>query len=316
MTRQYKRYLDVNVTGSGGTLNLSSFRVVFEIEKQTLQQPNPAVIRIYNLKRDTAEKIKKDFKSKTITVDAGYEDNHGLIYKGNIRYVRVGRENPTDTFVEIYGGEGSEGLRHGVVNKTLPKGSTPKHIYDAAAEALNPYGIEPGYIGTDLSQPRYPRPIVLYGAARDILRTLAISKQSTFSVQEGKLDIVANKSDGKPGEGITLNQNTGLIGMPVETVNGIMVRALINPSFTVLGKLTIDQASIQEIKPEFDVGGEQTQAQQLAREALKVHDGVYKIIFIKWVGDSFGNDWYADMTCVGKTGDPGIPGIIKENPNA
>jgi hypothetical protein len=307
MSRLYKRYCDLTVEGGPGELNLSDFRIHFEIDKNTIQTPNPAVIRIYNISRSTAAKIKQDYK--TITIDAGYEENHGVIYRGNIRYTRYGRESPTDTFLDIYGGEGDSGLKNAGVSKTLPAGSTPKHIKDAALEALKEHGIEEGYIGPDLSQPRFPRPIVLYGMARDILRTLASSKDATFSIQSGKLDIIEKKSEGKPGSDISLNADTGLIGMPVETSGGIMVRALINPNFFVDGKVKIDQKSIQELTPEFPQGTNNatsgssetnlTPEQQLIKQNLGSADGVYRVLYIRWTGDTHGREWYADLTCVG-----------------
>src|SRR6476469_1879872 len=138
MSRLYGRYCDLTVEGGPGELNLSEFRITFEIDKNTIQTPNPAVIRIYNISRETAAKISKEYK--TMTLDAGYNENHGVIYRGNIRYTRWGRESPTDTFLDLYGGEGDNALKNAGVSKTLPAGSTPNHIKDAALDALKEHG--------------------------------------------------------------------------------------------------------------------------------------------------------------------------------
>jgi len=87
------------------------------------------------------------------------------------------------------------------------------------------------------------------------------------------------------------------------------VRALINPNFVVDGKVKIDQKSIQSLAPEFPKGTSDavsgasetnlTPQQQMIRQGLGSADGVYRIVYIRWSGDTMGREWYADLTCLG-----------------
>ena len=93
---QYIRRCNLVVSGaSGDGLDLSSLRIVFKIKKSDAQTPNTAEIRVYNLAPDTAKQIRKEFKR--VVLQVGYESNYGVIFDGNIKQVRMGRENGTDT---------------------------------------------------------------------------------------------------------------------------------------------------------------------------------------------------------------------------
>ena len=169
-----------------------------------------------------------------------------------------------------------------------------QHV-DEILKVLKPYGIVEGFI-EGLGSTKYPRAFTMYGMARDHLRRLASTIDATWSIQNGKLDIVKNDSDGKPGGAFVLNANTGLIGMPTETPNGIMVTALINPQFFVNGRIKIDEKSIQRGAFSLNWAGD---IQNSMLETLGTADGIYRILAIDWLGDSRGGPWYAYLTCIG-----------------
>ena len=76
-----------------------------------------------------------------------------------------------------------------------------------------------------------------------------------------------------------LNANTGLIGAPVETQDGIIVTALINPAFKLNGQLQIDQAAIQ--RAPWSLNYDTLNDQRLLHTA----DGVYKIFAMETRGE-------------------------------
>ncbi|MGE4504030.1 MAG: hypothetical protein AB7D51_01685 [Desulfovibrionaceae bacterium] len=277
------------IVGSGGQgLELAGLRVVFKTHHADFETPNHADIRIYNLAGDTARRIDKEFTK--VVLQGGYEGNFGLLFGGNIRQVRRGRENGTDTYVDILASDGDRAYNYAVVNQTLAAGATAMDQARAAQAALDGEGVEPGYV-PDLSAPALPRGKVMYGMARKAMRDAAEATDTTWSIQNGRAQMVPRQGY-LPGEAVLLTSASGLIGQPEQTNEGIMVRALINPRFRVGGRIKLDNASILEYRTDIKVGA-------FNKAPRLDEDGLYRILAVDFTGDTRGNDWYADLTCVG-----------------
>jgi hypothetical protein len=308
MSRNYKRYCRLIIAGNATGYDVSAMRIAFRIKHGTVPQPKQLEARIYNLSKATAKAIQSLHEIGYVQLDAGYEGNSGTIFKGNLTWVNIGRENPTDTYCDIFAGDGDAGLNMALVNKTFAAGSTPQDHYNHILDQYGQFGITKGLVSfVDLSQPKYPRAVTLVGMATQALRTLADSKNALTYVHNGQLHIVDKGHS--PQVGVTvLNSSTGLIGMPVETPEGIKVRALINPNYSVNTRLQINQSSINRADPVWAVGtegqgGMTLDPQWQARmDALATADGIYRVLYIDWEGDTRGNPWYADMTCIGESG--------------
>jgi hypothetical protein len=304
MAEQYLRACNLTLSGGGSAIDLSNMRIKFKITHATVQAPNSMTAFIYNLSKDTKQRIMAQKEFSKVTLEAGYEQNTGVIFKGEIIQRITGRENPTDTYLAIVAKEGDQGYNFATVNKTFAKGSTGKDHYDALAQALSEHGIQPGFISDKLAQLKFPRAVSMFGMARDYLRNLSLSTGCTWSIQDGQLDVV-HKDETKPGGTIILNSQTGLIGMPIETMNGIYVRCLINPRIkNPINRLVkIDQNSINRafIDPSYQANAFNRDANdgKTLTELLGTNDGVYKIIAADWSGDTRGTDWYCDLICAG-----------------
>jgi hypothetical protein len=288
--RQYLRQCSLVVGGAGGKgLELGALRVVFATHKVDFETPNHADIRVYNLAEATCARLgTKEFTR--IVLQAGYEGNCGLIFGGTIRQVRFGRENGVDTYADFLASDGDRAYNYAVVRATLAAGATQKDVAKTAAGAMAEHGVTQGYI-PDLGGQALPRGQVMYGMARDYLRDVAHSTDTSWSIQDGKVQLVPKRGY-LPGEAVKLTAETGLIGMPEQTEQGIMVRCLINPKLRVGGRIKLDNRSIIRFKQSLKIG-----AFQKAPRINK--DGFYRILAIEWRGDTRGNDWYADLTCVG-----------------
>lgn len=277
------------IVGSGGQgLELAELRVVFKTHHADFETPNHADIRIYNLADDTARRIDKEFTK--LVLQGGYEGNFGLLFGGNIRQVRRGRENGTDTYVDILASDGDRAYNYAVVNQTLAAGSTAEDQARAAQAALAGEGVEPGYV-PELNAPALPRGRVMYGMARKAMRDAAEATDTTWSIQNGRAQMVPRQGY-LPGEAVLLTSASGLIGQPEQTNEGIRVRALINPRFRVGGRIKLDNASIVEYRTEI-------KASAFNKAPRLDEDGLYRILAVDFSGDTRGNDWYADLTCVG-----------------
>jgi hypothetical protein len=282
--------------GSGISIDFSqptSLRVRFVVSQAKVQSPAAAEIRVYNLSTSTAQSLVQNAEGQSLTLSAGYQGNVGTIFQGDIKKAQAGRENPTDTFVDFYCAGGDKAYNWGVINKTFASGSTQQDHVNEVLRVMSPFGITQGTV-KGLSTTPYPRAVSLFGMARDVMRTIAHSNNASWYINNNQLNHIPNNGQGS-GSTITLNANTGLVGMPVQTQGGIIVTALINPSFAINGQLTIDQKDIQ-LAPwglNYD---------DLNNQTLQgVGDGTYTIFAIEWRGDLRGTEWYASMSCYGST---------------
>lgn len=321
MTRQWIRECRLTVEGGGSALDLSGLRIRFYITKDPLQRTNFLDATITNISKETANRLLgKEFS--TVRLSAGYRGAAAEIFVGNIIQVRHGRENPTDTYLNIIARDGDKAYNFAVVNKTLKAGSTGKDVYDELLKVMKPFDIVEGFVTEKLKELKFIRPVVLWGDAKNHLRWLAGTVNGFWSIQDGKLDLI-HKDEEKPGDTVVINAQTGMIGMPEQTFDGILVRALINPRIALLRQIKINNASIQMAK--FDLswngnggggnpgpsngGGDAGINNPIGKNAWLpdlAADGVYRVWKIDWQGDTRGNPWYMDLWCL-KRGESRIP---------
>lgn len=307
MGRQWLRSCTVDVDGrqyaydeqaAGDGSVTAGLRVRFQVQQTTVKQPNSAQIRIFNLSNATAQLPKPGSK---VTLTAGYRDNKGLIFHGTVKQALKGKESPVDTFLHLNCGDGDRGFNHAIANKSLAKGSTGDDVFKYLMSEFQKFDISLGGIGQKamqaLSQLKYPRAQAIFGMARDPLQTLAATIGGTWSIQNGKVHFV-HKDDTLGGNKV-LRADTGLIGMPVETTNGIIIRCLIDPTLEVDQEVTLDPSTIQRAIAAPDI---KFDIEKGYLDSLNTMAGNYKIVALDWEGDTRGQEWYATLTCIGRGG--------------
>lgn len=290
MTRQWIREFGLQVEGASGTIDLSNLRGRFKVRYTMIQTPNAAEIIVTNAREETAQLIRKEGQKVTLT--AGYRDGHAIIFTGNIIQKRVGRENPVDTYLAIVGQDSDRAYNFATISKTLAAGSTFKDQVDAVLEAMKPYGVTKGFI-SDLGSQKMPGPRVLFGMARDVMREIATSTGTAWTLENGKLDVVKT-NETKPGDVIVLNSQTGMIGRPVQTFDGVIARMLLNTRVKPSTRIKIDEASIDAAAFSADYLGSVGNNQLGSGIAA---DGLYKVVIVEHHGDTHGNAWYTEVVC-------------------
>ena len=334
MTVQYRRAWNILVgsfipgtttfnTG-GQVLQLSSnnpgydLRCHFEIRASDVETPNTATIRIYNLSEATSKTLSSvsGIKSQTygpslpgqaqeatipsksvgeftaISVQAG----PATIFAGTIKQIRRGRLNATDSYVDIFAGDGDAAYNFGRVNTTLdgPQ-ANPDAIAAAVGTSFAQYNVGNQIVGLSGGVIVNPRGKVMYGMGRSVMRDLAVTQQSRWSIQNGQLQMI--KLNGYlPGTAVELNAYTGMIGVPESTPNGILVDCLLNPLIKIGGLVKINnkdiaQADIKQLYGYPDYRG-------MTFFATTDDDGVYKVLVHEIEGDTRENPWYSHLTCL------------------
>lgn len=288
---QYTRRCNLIVANQAGEgLDLSGLRIIFKIKKADAQTPNTAEIRVYNLAEETANRIRKEFQN--ISLQAGYESNYGLIFNGSIKQVRFGRENGTDTFIDIAAADGDDAYNFAVVNVTLAAGAKQSDQINAAAGAMAGKGVATGHIDPT-GDARLPRGKVMYGMARNYLRQSAEASNTSWSIQDGKLQFVS-LTGVLPNQAVLLTSKTGLVGQPEQTNDGIKARCLLNPMLRIGGKVQINEKDVAEAKLP-----DTSKDAQANKPAAIEADGFYRLLVVEHSGDTRGNDWYSDLVCLG-----------------
>src|SRR6202044_2841220 len=107
-------------------MDLSQLRFKFDVKRGDIQTPNSCDITVYNLDDNNAATLaQKDRQYKYLILNGGYQDaNYGLVFLGNIRQVRRGRESPVDTTLAITASDGDFQTLWGKVKTSIPAGST------------------------------------------------------------------------------------------------------------------------------------------------------------------------------------------------
>lgn len=284
-------------TNPNDFLDLSETHFRFQTSQCDVESPNNASIRVYNLSEATVRNVRKEFTR--VILQAGYKGSYGVIFDGTIKQFRIGRENATDTYLDILAADGDLAYNNAVVNMSLAAANTsPADRTNAALSAFTPFGIQSGSIAPATGGV-LPRGKVLFGMARIFLRQLAQSQGATWSIQNGKINIVP--LDGYlPGDAVVLNSQTGLIGRPEQTVEGLRARCLLNPKIVIGGLVKIDNASVNQTVQRDPNGAllafNQYKGLQLLADVTA--DGIYRVFVAEHDGDTRGQSWYTDLVCL------------------
>jgi hypothetical protein len=286
-TRQWLRAYELVIGASGGSgIKTGELRVAFSVKKGDSESPNESTIRVWNLSDDTLQRAKKEFDR--VILHAGYLENYGLVYSGNIIGKRILRENGTDTILELSCGDGDAAYNGAVLNKTLSAGARPADVIGEVQNSFSEFGVQPGEMQPSGGQ-ALPRGKVMFGMSRKYAREAAYTSGSSWSIQDGKMIVV--KNDGYlSGEAVILTSSTGLVGSPEQTNEGVRLKCLLNPGIKVNGLVKIDNGSVQEAKKET--------GKDAKPPAALNSDGLYRVLQAAYIGDTRGNDWHCDLICV------------------
>lgn len=291
MTRQYLRSASLIVADAEEALDLTQMHFRFSYRQWVMQTPNILSVRVYNLSDNTVAKIEKEFKR--VVLRAGYAGNEGVLFDGTIKQTKRGKENPTDTYFDILAADADKPYNQSVSSVTLAAGASPMDELAAMQKALEPFGVTLGPVPA-LPETRLPRGRTLYGMTRDFLDEFCRHHGLTFTFTNNVMNLVPINGY-LPGPAVVLTSRTGMIGIPEQTEDGIMVRCLINPQITPGKLLHIDNASINQTTIH-EVGFPNINSIPIISPTNA--DGFYKVIAVDAEGDTRGQAWYQMITCI------------------
>ena len=285
-------------------VDLSSARIKFTVSQIDAETPNNAEIRVYNLAPDTVAQIQQN--ANVVYLQAGYATGaFGNIFTGQIKQFRRGKEDAVTTYLDILAGDGDRIYNWGQTALSLPAGSTYQQQIEAvAAQQGVPLSVhadaKKSFGGTIV------RGKVQYAMTRDIVRDLSTRANCSWSFQNGVMRVVPfNAVD--PTAPIVLSAQTGVVGIPEQTDEGIKVRCLLNPLLQVYGSAKIDNSLINQTQ--FGNTGSAKSGQnafagvpfnqrvgQVNLANVNENKGIYKIFCVEHEGDMRGGPWYSTVT--------------------
>jgi hypothetical protein len=296
VNNQFIRRFSLTLGNDSQITDLSDLHCTFSIKQADKETFQSATVRIYNISEKTLNALAAQ-EYLTMTIQAGYVNgNYGTIFLGVVIQARFGRDNPTDTYLDIIAGEGYIAQQQ-VMSLTMSAGATMQDVAEQAAQSsglhLKPYDFIPGA--------KLPRGKTIYGMARDTLHIAAATAGfSYFYDNKGNIAFVPLESS-IPGTATVINSDTGMIGWPEQTQAGIKVRTLLNPLLDVASAIKIDNKSIRAmgVTPSYQWINDVATFPHIAA------DGLYRIYVIEHSGDTRGNAWYSDITGLSLNGDTG-----------
>lgn len=302
MANQFGRFAKLLLLQDNNALDLSDLHFKFEISASDVETPNTARIRVYNVSQQTLQYATAVEEFYGVVVQAGYESNNAQIFQGTIKQFRRGKENNTDSFLEIFAADGDPNYNFGTLNKNVAGTIDQAQLFQEYLGGLN--NKQKQQISADPQALQYlqgtggilPRGKVLFGLARAYLRDQSRSTLSRWSVQNGKLTIVPLDSY-LQSEAIVINSSTGMIGVPEATDQGIMVETLLNPQIQIGKTIRLNNADITTtiIKEQFFPGYNDL---NLVANVDTSTDGLYRVIVAEHTGDTRGQEWYTHITCL------------------
>ena len=281
MARQYKRAYDLTVIPTGGEARvIKDLRVNFEITKSILSFPNLCRLNIYNPNEDTLATLQKKFTK--IVLNAGYEGDIQLLFKGEVRNVFQNRAG-VDSLITVYAGDGERDWQNATFNKTFTENVT---ISSAIEEVLKTF--EDVTVGVVNGLPQVAdklRGQTLSGSSKDILDQFANEYGFDWSIQDGEVIITPVESPLEGDEAVLVNAATGMLGSPTVTEIGADVSTLLNP------RLLPNKAfKIESVNADIQLGN-------LFFRNIKrtTAEGTYKIQEVTFKGDSREGDWVSSV---------------------
>jgi hypothetical protein len=276
-----------------------SLRVTFDTSAVAYPAYWYGNIEVYNLNAESTDLFFT--RGAAVAVYAGYENGvYGKIFEAPIFQVMWERENVVDNKLTL---RCIIGLDNNLVNFSAEAFSSQAELVrQIAARALNPITID--RLSSRLEEgPRSPRKRTFFGDPRKYFDQIATQNQMQWWMSETGLNIGSlNDPDLTQGQigpipagnALVYTPETGLVGTPQQTQDGVDFRVLLDARLRVTNppmSVKLDQSSIRLLK---------AQIGQL-QNFLDV-DGVYKVAGVRHYGDTRGNPWYTEIVGVSVAG--------------
>jgi len=281
VSRLFKRAYDLTIIPVNGESRvIRELKIRFEITKSVLSFPNLAKLIIFNPSKETIDALEGKFTK--VVLNAGYEGNIRLLFKGEVRNAFQGKTS-TDRTITVFAGDGQRDWQNASFNKTFTENVS---ISAAIDEVLKTF--KDSVIGALEGIPTIAdklRGQTLSGSSKDIMDQFADEYGFTWSIQDGEVITTPVEQALKGTEAVLITSATGMIGSPIVTEIGADVTTLLNP------RLFPNSAfKIESVNADIQLGN------LFFRSIPRTNaEGTYKIQEVSFRGDSREGDWLSSV---------------------
>lgn len=266
MASLFRRSIKVTVS----TIQITGLAMRFVVRKTLRPEPNTCELSIANLSASNRLALAQ-MKTAPVEIEAGYEGATSVIFRGDLRTAYSFRDGP-DVITSLASGDGERAIRSARVNVSIGKDTPSDQVFRLLAQAL---GVDKGNLDQAVQTIRnsaigeaFSLGTVLCGSAAREMTGLCRSAGLTWSVQDGKLQIIPLRQALK-GQAIHLTPETGLIGSPSVDNKGILTAQMLMAPDVFPGRLLV-----------------------LESESVS---GQFVIQTTEHVGDTHGQDWVVNI---------------------
>ncbi len=261
MARLFQRSYRLVLGTSEYTNNL---HITFNIEKSLSKTPNTATITAINLRPEVRETIEKN-KHTPVKLEAGYGDDLHLVFLGEARSA-YSETNGPDIITKIEGADGERQMQTARVALPVAPKTSPQSVLQSLAGLM---GLGLGNTaGAGLTGNLFPTGKVYTGSAADAMTSLTASANKSWSVQDGKVQVIDKKAP-LPGLVVELSSDSGLVGSPTVDSKGVVTAtSLFLPNMKPGALIVFKTRSI---------------------------NGGYRLQKATYSGDYAGKDWYVKI---------------------
>lgn len=266
MSNLFDRRYELN---AGGIL-IRDLDIVFKATKTLKKAPNTAEITIYNLNAEHREGLAGE-KNLVAQLSAGYKDDIGVIFLGDVRDVESDLE-PPDWLTSMETGDGERATQIARINRSFAKGTSLPIVLKEVAKSM---GLQLGNLNQMAARgelvdggQEFLNGVTLSGQSSREMERIVRSAGLEWSIQDQTLQLL---EAGKTllDTSVVLTPATGLIGSPTIGNKGVIsIRALMNSDIVPGRQIELESRVISG--------------------RLRAETCVYS-------GDTAGQDWYVDI---------------------
>ena len=235
---------------------------VFSAQKTMKSEANQLDISLYNLLDPPyRSELDRDYIPAELAV--GYGDGLDVIFRGNVIISKTLREG-ADFVTKMVVLDGGKALLQGFVSQTVKnKSEAVKALLAGLPEVTK---------GVVAETPELSRPRVLVGSTAQLFGSVLGPGQEFFIDNEQVF--VLGQYDVREGYAPVVSADTGLIGTPEADKNELTFVTMLNPAIKLGGLVKLETVFTHYL------------------------DGIYKVKAITISGDTDGDDWSQQCTCI------------------
>lgn len=250
-------------------------RLKFDIKKTTDSSSNKAKITIYNLAPTSRAFLEKD--NLVVLLKAGYLGGIARIFFGDLKRKITERKGP-DVFTEMECGDTEDLLTDKKIQLSLGKDATLQQVLNFA---LGELGLTPERI-SGFKDKVFKNGFTFSGTVTNLIDYITTESDQDWSIQDGELQILG-KDLATSETAVVVSPETGLIGFPTKTKDGIEFKSLLNPGIRP-GRVV--QVRSKQFRGLFGVGADGGGSRAIAESG-----GFTKAALVHHKGDTRGAEW-------------------------